>query len=83
MKQSYKVVFCIGAPHQALIHLVRIHTIGLVILGAKAKRNCAGSFVGSEADKIFQHCPVPVLSLREELEKQHRNKFERASLHAC
>ncbi|HMB30448.1 MAG TPA: universal stress protein [Desulfohalobiaceae bacterium] len=70
--RSYKVVFCIGVPHQALINLVRIDDIGLVILGPKAKKH----FVGYETYKLFRCCPVPVLCLPEESEK-HQERYSK------
>ncbi len=66
--RSYKVVFCIGVPHQALIDLVRVDDIGLVILGPKAKKH----FIGYETYKIFRRCPVPVLCLPEESDKDQK-----------
>lgn len=59
-----KTQVTIGIPFEAIEQAIASENVDLVVTGNKGRSNIAGTLFGSNAEKVFRHSPVPVLSIR-------------------
>ena len=64
-EDKVRSVFKVGHPAEKLLKIIKDENIDLVVMGSKGRSDLPHVFVGSVAEKMFRHAPVPVLFYRD------------------
>lgn len=59
-----RILVSVGVPFDAILKAINTENIDLVVIASKGRSNLIGTLHGSNAEKVFRHSPVPVLSVR-------------------
>ena len=60
-RERVRMVFKVGHPAEKLLKIIADEKVDLLVMGAKGRSDLPHVFVGSVAEKMFRHSPVPVL----------------------
>jgi nucleotide-binding universal stress UspA family protein len=63
-KLPIKIQIDHGIPSVEILGAVDREKADFLVFGPKGRTNLRGFLFGSVAEKLFRHCPVPVMSLR-------------------
>lgn len=63
-KLQMKILIHVGIPFDAILQAIETENADLVVIASKGKSNLIGTLHGSNAERVFRHSPVPVLSVR-------------------
>ena len=63
-KPPHRVRIATGIPFKRLIDVAEEESPRLIVIGTKGRSNLADVILGSTAEKMFRHCPLPLLSVR-------------------
>lgn len=58
------IIVRVGVPFVKILEVVASEKIDVLVLGNKGRGNILGTLIGSTAEKVHRHSPVPVLSVR-------------------
>lgn len=54
----------IEVPYEGLLLEIKEKNPDLLVMGTKGRSNLVDAIIGSCAQKMFRHCPIPLLSIR-------------------
>lgn len=54
-----------GVPHDEILQYITTHGIDLVVMGTKGRSGVDRVLMGSVAERVVRHSPVPVLTVRD------------------
>ena len=59
-----KIIIRTGIPFHEILKTAEHENTDLLVIGTKGRGSVRSIILGSTAEKVFRHCPVPLLSLR-------------------
>ncbi len=64
IKNSFSYLVGVGYPFEEILNTVVQKKVDIVFIGTKGRGNLSRTLLGSNAEKVFRHSPVPVVSIR-------------------
>ncbi|MCF8032339.1 MAG: universal stress protein [Desulfarculaceae bacterium] len=69
-----KVLVGVGVPWEVILDTAEREQVAYIVMGTKGRGDFARTLLGSNADKVYRHSPVTVVSVRGD---QHRGHLAR------
>ncbi len=63
-KEKMHTIIKVGHPFDALLKIIEEESVDMVVMGTKGRTDLEYVMLGSVADKMLRHSPVPVVSYR-------------------
>ena len=63
-KEKMQTIIKVGHPFDALLKIIEEESVDMVVMGTKGRTDLEYVMLGSVADKMLRHSPVPVVSFR-------------------
>jgi nucleotide-binding universal stress UspA family protein len=63
-KEKMHTIIKVGHPFDALLKIIEEESVDMVVMGTKGRTDLEYVMLGSVADKMLRHSPVPVVSFR-------------------
>jgi nucleotide-binding universal stress UspA family protein len=63
-KEKMHTIIKVGHPFDALLKIIEEEGVDMVVMGTKGRTDLEYVMLGSVADKMLRHSPVPVVSFR-------------------
>ena len=64
IKDSSSYLVGVGYPFEEILKTVEEKKIDMIFIGTKGRGNLSRTLLGSNAEKVFRHATVPVVSIR-------------------
>ena len=65
VKSSMSIYVTVGIPFEEILNFAQLENVDIIVIGNKGRSNISRTLFGSNAEKVFRHAKVPVLSVRE------------------
>ncbi len=73
VKSAMSIHVTAGVPFEEILNFARDQNVDMIVIGNKGRGNLSRTLFGSNAEKVFRHARVPVVSVR------NRDNFSRKS----
>jgi nucleotide-binding universal stress UspA family protein len=61
---NLQLVLCSGTPYDEIVRLAAKERVGLVVISTHGRTGLAHVIIGSVAERVVRHSPVPVLTVK-------------------